>query len=71
MNEYRLNQVYSDALTCIASGLTKDETRQALLDTFDLVSDLDAIENQMGVALRDALKQGVEREDIDDSWFAR
>jgi hypothetical protein len=52
---------FNDLLTCIATGLTVEETRKALA-TFLPVSDL--IE-----ARTEAMEQGIEREDVDPSWF--
>ena len=60
--------VYAAALECIASGLTREETRRILFDNYPSV-EAQEIEDETCDALRDALRQGVEREDIDPSWF--
>ncbi len=62
-----LEALYSDALTCIAIGETRDDTRDALAGRVT-ADELDAV---LRDALRDALRSGVEREDVDPSWFAR
>lgn len=61
--------LYSEALTAIAMGVPRDEFYNQYVETVaELLSD-EEIDAVLGDAKRDALKQGVEREDIDDSWF--
>jgi hypothetical protein len=60
--------VYVVALEGVVSGLTRNETRTYLLDNFPNVAN-STIDAEMRNALRDAFKQGVEREDVDSSWF--
>lgn len=59
--------VYSLALGCIAQGETRSDTKAACMTDHRLP--LDRIDRELAAALRDALKQGVEREDIDPSWL--
>lgn len=61
-------QAYGEALLCIAQGETREITRNALLDIHPVLTQ-DWVADILADALRDALKQGVEREDIDPSWF--
>lgn len=67
--EYTAEQAYSDALEAVAQGATKTETLEALGDRYGTRITVAQIEDEAVLALRDALKQGVEREDIDPSWF--
>jgi hypothetical protein len=56
------------ALSAVAQGLSREETRDELLTSgFDLEGDTAA--DVLADALREAELSGVEREDIDDSWF--
>ncbi len=65
-SEYEL--VYAVALEAIACGLSRWETDRAIGERYSNTSRAVArIAEQE--ALVDALKQGVEREDIDRSWF--
>jgi hypothetical protein len=68
--EYGPEAAYSDALTAVAMGIPRDETRFELERTFDSLNG-ETITRTLNEALRDALEQGVEREDIDESWFRR
>jgi len=58
---------FSDALTFVACGETRDYAFDALLS----YEALEAVEisDILGEALHEALKQDVQREDIDESWF--
>lgn len=60
---------YSDALGAVAMGATRQETFESLGDAYGIRITVGEIERTMNEALRDALRQGVEREDIDPSWF--
>jgi uncharacterized protein (DUF433 family) len=60
--------VYARALEAVAMGATRDETFTDLLDGYPSV-EASEIKDEMEAALFDAQKQGVEREDIDPSWF--
>ena len=59
-------QAYSDALTMIAVGETLKLTAAHVKS---LVPNEHTADEILRDALRDALRQGVEREDIDPSWF--
>jgi hypothetical protein len=59
---------YNTALGNIAMGATKAETWNDLKDSYRSLSDSE-VREAMSDALSDCRKQGVEREDIDDSWF--
>jgi hypothetical protein len=59
---------YSDALSLVAQGISRDETFTQLLGDYGSLEP-DEIRDEMYDAYRDALKQGVEREDIDESWY--
>ena len=59
--------VYDEALTAIAAGVPREGAwdycrRHYRLDVFDQAAVFNA-------ALTDSAKAGIEREDIDDSWF--
>ena len=60
---------YSDSLEAVATGLTRDETFTALLDAFPSL-EAAALREEMDGAFHDALRTGVEPEDVDGSWFA-
>lgn len=60
--------VYARALEMVAIGETREDARLWLIDNYPQLSFID-IDAEMRAALKDALKQGVEREDIDPSWF--
>jgi hypothetical protein len=49
-------------------GATKAETWNDLKDSYRSLSDSE-VREAMSDALSDCRKQGVEREDIDDTWF--
>lgn len=66
--DYVYEQAYSETLTLIALGETRDWARNNLLDAWPQLAP-DEASNICAEALVDALKQGVEREDIDPSWF--
>ena len=59
---------YSDALTLVAAGEEREATRTHLLDAFPSIESSE-ISDILDEALTDAERQGVEREDIDPSWF--
>ena len=63
-----LDIIFEDALSAIGSGLSWDETFNVLLDAYEAVEAAD-ISSTMQEALQDAVKLGVEREDVDPSWF--
>jgi hypothetical protein len=63
-----IEAAFNDALGLIAMGETRDATFTCLLDAFEALEASD-ISDLMGDALYQALHQGVEREDIDPSWF--
>lgn len=58
---------YSDALTAVAQGMSRNETQGELLDVYTALS-TDQIQDVMADAYEAARKSGVEREDIDPSW---
>lgn len=60
--------VYGEALQWIAVGETREATRGHLLDQWPEV-EVDQLNDILADALRDAIKQGIEREDIDPSWL--
>jgi hypothetical protein len=65
----KLESIYSTALAMIAQGETRADTKAACMtDSRIALSEIDV---ELACALRDALKQGVEREDVDPSWFSR
>jgi len=57
---------YARALEAIAMGETLPRTRDYLVDENGLGAE--TFKRAATDALRDALRQGVEREDIDPSW---
>lgn len=59
---------FSSALTAIAMGETRDVTRNDLLESYSAL-EADVASDVLADALTEALAQGVEREDIDESWF--
>lgn len=59
---------FAECLQLIAIGEEREATRGHLIDTYQVLS-VDEINDVLADALRDALKQGIEREDIDPSWF--
>lgn len=67
LTQTRIECAYSTALTLIAMGETRADTKAALMPDTRLT--LGQIDKAMADALRDALAQGVEREDVDPSWF--
>lgn len=69
MPNYVAEAVYADALELIAVGETRQTTFETLGDKYGIRLTVAAIDAQMVDALKDALAQGVEREDIDPSWF--
>ena len=60
---------YARALEAIAMGETREDTREYI--TRHNRVGASTFERAAADALADALKQGVEREDVDPSWFAR
>jgi hypothetical protein len=62
--------VYARALEAIAQGATRDETRGWLFDRFPSLDPAD-LPQILGEAYDDALAQGIERDDIDESWHTR
>ena len=60
---------YSDALTLVACGEDRDVTRTTIVNGYPTL-EVTVIDDVLADALRDALKQGVEREDVDGSWYA-
>jgi hypothetical protein len=59
---------FSFVLDCIAVGEEREATRGATLDHWPTLS-VDQVNDVLADALKEALAQGVEREDIDPSWF--
>lgn len=68
MRGYVLEAAYSTALEGVAMGATRAETDRAVSDGFPSLTGRE-IDDTLLDALHDALKQGVEREDIDPSWL--
>ena len=64
-----IDAAYNDALGAVAEGATREETSAALAQRYPLTPD--EINDVMVDAYRDALRQGVEPEDIDGSWRVR
>ncbi len=64
----KIEAAYSQALELVAVGEEYEAARGALIDRWPTLLPVE-INYTLADALRDALKQGVEREDIDDSWF--
>jgi uncharacterized protein (DUF433 family) len=62
--------VYDSALQAIAMGEPRDEVRTALLNDYPSLH-RDALDDILADAYRDALRQGIERDDIDESWHVR
>lgn len=60
-------RIYAQALTSVAVGETYENTLETLQEMYPHVAPARLI-REMKDAYRDALKQGVEREDIDPSW---
>lgn len=60
---------YADALVLVAVGEDRDIASDILVERFPSLS-LAELHRVMDRALADALRQGIEREDIDSSWFA-
>ena len=59
---------YSDALSAVACGVPRDETFTSLLESYEALEGAE-ISDVLADAFNDALRQGIEREDIDPSWF--
>lgn len=59
---------YDKALGAVAMGLTRTETLRGLLHDFPSLR-VTEIVAEMESSLTDALRSGVEREDVDVSWF--
>lgn len=59
---------YGEALELVAIGETFEDARGYLIDRWPNLS-ADHVNDILADALRDALKQGIEREDVDPSWF--
>ena len=64
---YAHEVLVSMALDAVASGADKHITSDVLAERFPV--SLADLSKALDEALEDALKQGVEREDIDPSWF--
>lgn len=62
------NAAYNEALELVAIGEDRDSARGTIIDNWPTLS-IDAISDVLNDALEDALRSGVEREDIDPSWF--
>lgn len=67
LTEQLAETVYNQALALIAMGETRADTKAACMTDYRLP--LSRIDRELANALRDALAQGVEKEDIDPSWF--
>lgn len=63
MNEMAMNA----ALEGIAAGATRGEVQDYVMLHFKVKQD--EVNQLLDESLKEALAQGVEREDIDDSWF--
>ena len=61
-------QCYADALELVAIGEEREAARGYLIDRWPTLLPTE-VNDEMADALRDALRQGIEREDIDPSWF--
>ena len=61
-------RAYAQALTCVASGETRENTTEILRELYPWFSQ-DRLDRDMSEAFRDALRQGIDRDDIDPSWF--
>lgn len=61
---------YDKALGAVASGLTRMETLRGLLHDFPSLQVAEIVA-EMDSGLTDALRAGVEREDVDASWFSK
>lgn len=59
---------FASALELIAMGEEREATRDIVLNQRPALS-VDQVNDIIEDALRDALKQGIERDDIDPSWF--
>lgn len=68
MQSYYVEAAYGQALELIAMGEDRETTRDTLIELYPFVS-VDQVNDLVEDALRDALKQGIEREDIDPTWF--
>ena len=65
--DYTYGAAFSTSLEAIAMGLDKSTLSDVLAEQYPLsIAEIDEV---MQDALKDALKQGVEREDVDPSWF--
>jgi hypothetical protein len=67
-NERLLELAYSYGLEAVASGETREHTRGWILDRHPKL-DPEDLGPVLDEAYEDALKQGVEREDVDPSWY--
>jgi len=66
--DYVYGAAFSDALTMVACGEERDYARNALIEGYSTLEP-DDIADVLADALHEALLSGVEREDIDESWF--
>jgi hypothetical protein len=65
-----LEKTYARALSAVAMGETYDDTRGHIIASFQSLTP-DEIGDELADAYRDALRRGVQREDIDGSWHAQ
>ena len=67
--DHAYEAAFSDALTFVACGEERDYAFGALIDGYEAL-ETTVISDILGEALHEALKQGVQREDIVESWLA-
>lgn len=68
MSDSLTETLYEATLRDIAMGATRDETARYLIRTHG-IRDVRALRDVMREAAGDALDMGIEREDIDRSWY--
>lgn len=68
ISDYAYEAAFALALQGIAQGATRDEVRIAVHRDYAILDD-QQVREVMADALDDALSCGIEREDIDESWF--
>lgn len=66
---YFSEAAYARALEGIAMGAPRGDVLRGICDTYGL--SVDDAERVLPNALHDAIEQGIERDDIDPSWFRR
>jgi hypothetical protein len=63
-----VEMAYATALESVAMGGDREATHKAILCAWPTLRH-DLIHTILNDAYRDALRQGVEREDVDESWY--